>query len=443
MKKFITIILRNQFNLFYRFGYTYIPNAYVLEFEELESEKTKEELTKLFSQITPFEYDEEYLILQLEKELDRSNEVHAFNIQELVAVYPLSQQAKISIESKFDPRIKLEEPIFEELLPNIEIGMERNEIEKAINALWHICGIDGDLNTYLANIGMENISKGLDDRKKGIKANKIEDGNYWEYLIAYDRYDYFPDSTLGYFYDAGQVFAYSKGRETFEGSKLHTFLEQKNKENSEMLIKDILMCFETEEQLKQYISQTTTENMRQYIVAPLYFKLRDEIRTSDDITQTTLFKHLAFLKDFGDDFKYAITLLGAFFGFRKFYDAYYDRLNLRFYKNYKETIDKEKVPENVEKPAVENVDTITDNERIKGIICEQLQKQPIDSDVKITELAKSIKDITRKTMNNGDIKDIIQNMEDIESYKKGNTDMVRKKIKKTENSLFPPICTHY
>jgi hypothetical protein len=54
-----------------------------------------------------------------------------------------------------------------------------------------------------------------------------------EYLIAYDRYDAFPNSTLGYFYDAGQVFAYSKGLSTFEGSGIHQFLEKLNSKNIE------------------------------------------------------------------------------------------------------------------------------------------------------------------------------------------------------------------
>jgi hypothetical protein len=46
---------------------------------------------------------------------------------------------------------------------------------------------------------------------------------------------------------------------------------------------DIYKFLETEEQLKGYVSQTTTSDIKQYIVAPLYLMLRDEIRKSDDI----------------------------------------------------------------------------------------------------------------------------------------------------------------
>jgi hypothetical protein len=97
---------------------------------------------------------------------------------------------------------------------------------------------------------------------------------------------------------------------------------------------DIIKYLETEEQLKGYVSQTTTSDIKQYIVAPLYLMLRDEIRKSDDIAQTKLFKNLDYLKKFEDSFNYAVILLGAFFGFRKFYDNYYEALNLRFYKDF-------------------------------------------------------------------------------------------------------------
>jgi hypothetical protein len=64
--------------------------------------------------------------------------------------------------------------------------------------------------------------------------------------------------------------------------------------------------------------------------------LRNEIRNSHDITQTKkIIQNIEDLKEFGDSFKYAVVLLGSFFGFRKFYDVYYDSLNLKFYKNIK------------------------------------------------------------------------------------------------------------
>jgi len=374
MKQFLSIILRNQFNLFYRFGYTFIPKSQLVEFGGNINNETQGSIIKQFQTVTPFEYDEEYLILHLEKETSNESDFIQFEIQDIVAVYPLSQQAKASIESKIDQRIRLEKPIFETLLPLIETEIEKKEVEKAISALWKICKIGNPLEKYIANIGIENIFNGLEFRKHGTKANKIQNGNYWEYLIAYDRFDYFPNSTLGYFYDAGQVFALGKGLPTFEGSGIHQFLEKLNSANPTAKLPDIIKFLETEEQLKGYVSQTTTSDIKQYIVAPLYLMLRDEIRKSDEITQTKLFKNLDYLKKFDDSFNYAVILLGAFFGFRKFYDNYYEALNLRFYKDFKTPQKQTEKEEQQEK-----VDTISKTDESVITVIEEVQEKTTET----------------------------------------------------------------
>jgi hypothetical protein len=334
MNQYLSILLRNQFNLFYRFGYTYIPQCQLLAFDGVINDSTKEDLIKLFFETTPFEWDEEYLILHFDKSEVFQDHVINFQIQDIVKVYPLSAQAKSSIETKIDHRIRLEKPVFENILPKIEQKIEKHEIEKAIQALWNICGIEDDLNTYISNIGLDNIFKGLERRKTGTKSNQIKDCNYWEYVLAYDRFDYFPNSILGYFYDAGQIFANTKGLSTFEGSGLYNFLQSINNSNPEIKFKEINKILETEEQGKKYVSQTTSNDQLQYLITPLFLMLKDGIRKADDIKNTNLIKHLKTLKEFGTSFNYAVILLGAFFGFKKFYDAYYDNLNLRFYKSF-------------------------------------------------------------------------------------------------------------
>lgn len=390
MKQFLSIVLRNQFNLFYRFGYTFIPKSQLVEFDGKINDKTHENIIKQFKTATPFEYDEEYLILHLEKAPNNESESVQFEINDIVAVYPLSQQAKTSIESKIDRRIRLEKPIFEIILPTIETEIENKEIEKAISALWSIYKIESPVEKYITNIGLENIFNGLEYRKQGTKANKIQNGNYWEYLIAYDRFDYFPNSTLGYFYDAGQVFAYSKGLPTFEGSGIHKFLEKLNSANPSVNFLDNIKYLETEEQLKGYVSQTIIGDIKQYIVTPLFLMLRDEIRKSDDISQTKLFKNLDYLKGFGDSFYYSAILLGAFFGFRKFYDQYYEVLNLRFYKNFKKQIEKEEQQEKL--VTISNTDEV-----VKPVIEEQKQTETKYEDEVCEPSINVVKDLDEKT----------------------------------------------
>lgn len=412
MKQFLGIVLRNQFNLFYRFGYTFIPKSQLVEFDGNINNETRESIIKQFKTVTPFEYDEEYLILHLEKEIINESDFIQFDIQDIVAVYPLSLQAKTSIESKIDQRIRLEKPIFEIILPKIETEIESKEVEKAISALWTIFKIEDPLEKYVTNIGLENIFNGLEFRKHGTKANKIQNGNYWEYLIAYDRYDYFPKSTLGYFYDAGQVFAFSKGLPTFEGSGIHNFLEKLNSENPSVKFPDIIKYLETEEQLRSYVSQTTTNDIKQYIVAPLFLMIRDEIRNSDDISKTNLFMNLSYLKKNEDSFYYVTILLGAFFGFRKFYDNYYETLNLRFYKNF--NIAKNKI----EKQEYQrNFDNISDAKNAAKIVVEENHINEINSDAKSEEKEIKTTSIEKKVLGDKINKEIYKESKPIKSSK--------------------------
>jgi len=483
MKQFLSIALRNQFNLFYRFGYTFIPKSQLVEFSGNINDETQDKIIKQFKTVTPFEYDEEYLILHLEIAPNDESEFIQFEINDIVAVYPLSKQAKTSIESKIDQRIRLENPIFEAILPAIETEIENKEVEKAISALWTICKIESPLEKYITILGLENIINGLEYRKHGTKANRIQNGNYWEYLIAYDRFDYFPNSTLGYFYDSGQVFAFSKGLPTFEGSGIHSFLEKLNSANPIAKLPDIIKYLETEEQLKSYVSQTSTSDIKQYIVTPLYLMLRDEIRKSDDISQTKLFKNLEYLKKFEDSFNYVVILLGAFFGFRKFYDNYYEALNLRFYKGFKQkqTTTKEQQKEvtdildtdNSIKSPVEVVKQIDENQtetknvekkteatsgveqnlatkieiekptqegpvknsklhqdnvldistQYQNIINEALDKQP---EVKLADIVTMIKEQTSKKVQNGIVENVAKQMNGIEIIKIGQAKGVRR-----------------
>ena len=483
MKQFLSIVLRNQFNLFYRFGYTFIPKSQLVEFDGNINDETQDKIIRQFKTVTPFEYDEEYLILHLELAPNNESEFDQLEINDIVAVYPLSKQAKISIESKIDQRIRLEKPIFEAILPAIEKEVENKEVEKAISAIWTICKIESPLEKYVSQIGLENILNGLEFRKHGTKANRIQNGNYWEYLIAYDRFDYFPNSTLGYFYDSGQVFAFSKGLTTFEGSGIHHFLEKLNSANPSAKFPEILKYFGTEEQLKSYVSQTSSSDIKQYIVTPLYLMLRDEIRKSDDISQTKLFKNLEYLKKFEDSFNYVVILLGAFFGFRKFYDNYYEALNLRFYKGsrQKQTTTEEQQKDvndisetdNTNKSPVEKVGLIdetqtsskneeertevtsveeqnldnkteiekpTQEEPVKNlklqqgiildisnqyqkIINEALDKQP---EVKLADIVTMIKEQTSNKVQNGIIENVAKQMNGIEIIKIGQAKGVRR-----------------
>lgn len=470
MVNFLAPILRLQFNLFYRYGYTYIPLSNAIQFDGIITDDVKLKVVDIFKVVSPFEYDDEYVIIHFEKhEVNNQTDLHIV-IQDVVSIFPLSKQAKTSIESKIDQRIKLEDPIFETHLHEIENNILASEINRAIDSLWHLFKIEDDKEGLIKTIGIENILKGLEYRKNGHKAFKIDGGNFWSLLIAYDRYDYFPNSPLGYFYDAGQVFGFSKNASTFEGSKLHTFLQKTYSENPNIKTSSFIDKLESEQSVEEYISQSKSDKLRLYVIAPLFLMLKEELRKIDDFKNIDIGKYIENLNKYGLDASAALILLGAFFGYKKFYDFYYEQLGLRIFKRpvkqpqstLKEDTVKTKVEEeelhNEHPQKIENEVQLPDNhvpldtlkevtpsvvkvnvEESNQIKLNAYQKIIYDeliekTECKLSDLSKLISSkIKGKKFNNENIRKIISEIPGsvVEIFRDKNAEKARIKINKT------------
>lgn len=443
MRHFLSIILRNQFNLFYRFGYTFIPKSQLLEFDGNINNVAQERIIKQFKTVTPFEYAEEYLILHLNNETSNEVDFVQFEIQDINSVYPLSHQAKASIESKIDQRIRLEKPIFETILPLIEIEIGNKEVEKAISALWKICKIESPLEKYVAKIGLENIFNGLEFRRRGTKANKIHNGNYWEYLIAYDYYQYFPEGTIRYFYQVGEVFSYYKGKiDGIEGTKIEEILKQIGGGNFEQ----ILQKFNKETLPSSFIGTMNEIGKTEFnpiIVSVLFLKWKaDLIKQDTDILNSSVFYKgkIVFIDKFPSEVKLAIILLGAFFGFRKFYDNYYEALNLRFYKDFK-------APQNqTKKEEVQaKVDTILETDNSVKIVTEEEQVKE-EAEVTTEETLTEAKSVEKSNLLTGEQQTeiIIEKQNDISTNQQGeNKEIVSDFISQYQKIIEQAICVQF
>ena len=175
-------------------------------------------------------------------------------------------------------------------------------------------------------------------RKHGTKANKIQNGNYWEYLIAYDYYQYFPEGTIRYFYQLGEIFSYYKGKvDGIEGTKIEDTLKQIGSGNFEQILHEF-----NEDNLPPSFIETMNEigksEFNPIIVSVLFLKWKADLSGQEiDVLNSSVFHKgkIVLIDRFPNEVKLALILLGAFFGFRKFYDNYYEALNLRFYKDFK------------------------------------------------------------------------------------------------------------
>jgi hypothetical protein len=210
---------------------------------------------------------------------------------------------------------------------------------------------------------------------KGIKSYQVQSDNIWSILIAYDRYDYYPKTYLGYFFDAGQVFAYSKKRK-IENSKLFSALKDIKEESK---ISEIINNLQTSENAQSYIQNTKLGTLNYYIVAPLFLMLKDEIRNIDELKKSKYLTKAAItaLKEYGNDFKAAIILLGSFFGYKFIYDLYYDNLNLTFFKSYNTNLSI-KIEDNILLAGDTQLSSDDNPPVINNIDSEQLEKTEIN-----------------------------------------------------------------
>ncbi len=488
---YITAILRDQINLLLRFGYIDIP--VVLSF--CSGNEVEKSIFSLFSKITPYYDESHYILLEFEINKDVSKEeILRIEIQDIIKIYPLSRLAAATIkQSRLDGRIKIEEPIFEHLLYDIELLFRKNNLLSSIKALWKICEIDNTPDKILSIIGTDNIINGIALRKKGIKANMIKDQNYWSYLIAYDSYNLnFPSSILGYFYDAGEVFAFSNNQETFVGSKYFSFLEKIKSSNPNCTLKEIVNIIESSNEIGAYKAKTTYQSLKAYLAAPIFLMLKEDLRKELEFSKTKLAEKNYLLKVGGEDFKAALILLASFFGFDKFYDLYYDTLNLRIFKNFKEQqkestielpkyevkvdlkneiieslstdekndiidisgkseeaetkkeVQKSKIKETVATEEISTASTVQEDKKenkftvvktkqniIQDTIQESLTKQ---TEIKLTDIAIIIKEQTGQSAQVGIIENAAKQMNDIEIIKIGKAKGVRKKV--TMGKLF-------
>ncbi|MBX0332962.1 hypothetical protein K3G39_06905 [Pontibacter sp. HSC-14F20] len=333
MNHYLAPVLRQQFNLYYRFGYTFIPNALLIPFDGVVGQTQVNEVLKFLLQVTPFEYDEEYVILHVQSEGEAIGGNIKFDIQQLTSVYPLSQQAKASIAQKIDQRITLGNPLFESSLAKVEDTIQKEETIKGIEALWSIfLENDTEKDKYITLLDLDCILNALSLRSKGRKPSDLKDESYLAYLLTYERYGYFPKEGIGYFYDAGQIFAHSINK-PFEGGKLHSLLNQIYKERSTAGFDKVVSKIENEPLAAPYKSMNTVDGIRQYVLTPLFLLLKDHIRNADSfsaVKDSNFFTHAR--ENFNAEFKAAIILLGAFFKFKAFYDEYYNIVNLDIYQ---------------------------------------------------------------------------------------------------------------
>ncbi len=344
MKKYFTILLRNQFNLFYRFGFIKINKKDLIEFNDIFDDELNNKILEYFKNLLPYEYPEDYIILILEKET--IDEVNTFYVENLIKLMALNDEAKQLIESRLDTRIKINGSLSDKLFAKIENEIKNNNIDITLKALWHILEFDDDYLPYLNKIDKNNLLEAYNytvkgnnfesNEKGGESKTKIYLNKYLSLIYSYQRKKAFPKNSLGFFYDALQIYGNYIESLDIEQSKYFKLLEEIRIAGLKDLYEIKNEIIKQNDKSKKFQEFTRLDGLELSDITTLFLYLKNNLNEcieKNDISNSILVKEKQNLLDnFKESFKYTVVLLSAYYWFSDFYDYYYDKLNLRIFK---------------------------------------------------------------------------------------------------------------
>lgn len=335
---FLYILSKQEFTSLYRFGHLPLRKGQIIETLNKSSKEIENQIFENFKSLAYFVGDEEYLMINIIEFNIESNLVDIENVSEII---PLTKASKSSLEMKFDNRIDFKQPRFENVFRRVE---EYIDIQDCINGAKAFCKLSKVNNPFHKLIEDQVIMNAYEMRVNGGKSST--NTSFYTQLLIYERYEFFPKSDLGYFYDVGEAFAHSKEHPTFIGSGFYNFLEDNKKKYADKSFIEIANFISNAAEVKKFTDQLTINNIREYIVAALFQKFKTDLRERDSIIGSETGITIRDVKDDGqykNELNFAIYLTGSFLGYKKFYDDLYGKSELKFFKNEKGHEKKEKV----------------------------------------------------------------------------------------------------
>lgn len=181
--------------------------------------KTKD-VAKIFDKTPSIEYSINYFLLYAETEKKQDLLKQGLNIRDLVAIFPLDEEAA-RMGLSLMPPIRLENPIFAENYDDYQEKIAVENAKRGISNIGQIFGFD-DL--------LKSVKKFTEKKSLPVLVSLIldESGNrqpqtIWEYLISYTRSQIYPNDTRGAFLDTMSVVNnYNKGHVDFKDQKQTT-----------------------------------------------------------------------------------------------------------------------------------------------------------------------------------------------------------------------------
>lgn len=198
---YIFLIKKSDFVDLFKFGRISVFCASVPFDGDIEKARNNETLAdKLFKQASPFEYSMEYYLVHISSDKKKLKQI---NIGDVCHIFALDHNS-LKVGLDLNPPIKLDAPLWPFAYERFQISLMQKSAEEGVDNTFEAFGLDFDVKRkkFISKKDISTIMTLSYQGRRPAGAMSI-----WVYLLMYERHQYYPKDTRGYFLDALHVWA--------------------------------------------------------------------------------------------------------------------------------------------------------------------------------------------------------------------------------------------
>jgi hypothetical protein len=390
MRKYYCPISNEQFNQLINFGKVLIPTCLVVEHND-DSDLVQSNLVNTFINYLQFKYDEEYLVLEVNSHFKDEKEFQ-IGIHQVECVFPISEECSKAVTFKHS-KIAFSNPIFSS--DSLQKINDAFFISDSLNGAECLISIFKNIFEH-DKVKNDNLIQSAFRFRKGHKLNSLDvECSIIDFTFLYTYQAYYPLTTLGYFFRTAEILArkvlVSKNKkiayshEILEDTDIYKLLEELKASKPESNLQGIINFLLTDSRASKFIENLTSEEIKYFIVIPMFLKIVDEFNDHNQNLEKTSLEKL--VNYYGTSYKkecqQVVVWLGAYLGYGNCYDFFYLKSNLKILKSYQpiviiqenQNISKMKLENNVEETIIktdkDNSETVADKQNIQTSVVEE------------------------------------------------------------------------
>ena len=334
MKDYLILLPKSSFTDLFKYGYLYTDSIRWTLFDgDIDNLSNNDEVRdKVFERANVFDYTFTYLIVHFKSNNTSDGRINIENVQNL---FPLDNDGKREIELSFDPRIRINKPIWSSAIHDLQIRFLYEDASRGVSNIWKILKIESSITEVKDIISKENLKEIV--REVFWDARPEGELPFWVYLMRYERHGFYPKTTKGYFYDLINVFINTIQHqelpaEVIESTSIYKFLDRLPVDLHLKELLDILSEEQTGRTFLDKVNEIAGLKTDGTIVAILFLVLRNKFAKGfslDEESDKFISHSVSF---YPQEAQYSLYLLGLYLGNSHTFECLYDRLPLPIFK---------------------------------------------------------------------------------------------------------------